>query len=164
MLFRSTTNGGLFTTPANGEPLIVRQKDVMDNATPSANSTAAMAMYRLGALTGNDHYTHHADQILKLLGRIATSAPTAFGNLLTAVHLRHTGITEVAITGQQPGMVDELRKRWLPTIVLAWGEPYDSPLWNNRSTNTAYVCRNYACLQPATTPEQMISTLQQALV
>ena len=157
------TNGGLFTTPANGESLIVRQKDVMDNATPSANSTAAIALYRLGALTGNDRYTLHADQILKLLGRIVTSAPTAFGNLLAAVHLRHTGITEVAITGEQPVMVDELRKRWLPTIVLAWGEPYDSPLWNNRSTNTAYVCRHYACLQPATTPEQLLSTLQQAL-
>ena len=157
------TNGGLFTTPTHGEPLIVRQKDVMDNATPSANSTAAIALYRLGALTGNDRYTHHADQILKLLGRIVTSAPTAFGNLLTAVHLRHTGITEVAITGEQPGMVDELRKRWLPTIVLAWGEPYESPLWNNRSLNTAYVCRHYACLQPATTPEQFLSTLQQAL-
>jgi hypothetical protein len=39
--------GGVFTTPKTGETLIVRQKDVMDNATPSANSTAANALYGL---------------------------------------------------------------------------------------------------------------------
>ena len=34
-------NLGLFTVSHSGEQLIARQKDIMDNATPSANSTAA---------------------------------------------------------------------------------------------------------------------------
>jgi len=156
-------NGGLFTTPDNGEQLIVRQKDVMDNATPSANSTAALALYRLGALTGNSRYTQHADQILRLLARITTSAPSAFGNLLASVHLRHAGITEVALPGDQPAMLCELRKRWLPTIVLAWGERYDSPLWTDRNQNSAYVCKEYSCLKPATSPEEFVETLRIAL-
>lgn len=156
-------HGGLFTTPQNGEQLIVRQKDVMDNATPSANSTAALALYRLGALTGNRRYTEHADQILRLLARIVTSAPTAFGNLLTAVHLRHAGITEVALPGEQYNMLAELRKRWLPTIVLAWGEPYESPLWTDRSTLKAYVCRDYACMKPADSASEFVETLREAL-
>jgi len=156
-------NGGLFTTPENGEQLIVRQKDVMDNATPSANSTAALALYRLGALTGNNRYTQHADQILRLLARITTSAPSAFGNLLASVHLRHAGITEVALPGDQPAMLRELRKRWLPTVVLAWGEPYDSPLWTDRNQSSAYVCKEYLCLRPATSPEDFVETLRIAL-
>jgi uncharacterized protein YyaL (SSP411 family) len=156
-------NGGLFTTPDNGEQLIVRQKDVMDNATPSANSTAALALYRLGALTGNSRYTQHADQILRLLARIATSAPSAFGNLLASVHLCHAGITEVALPGNQPDMLRELRKRWLPTVVLAWGEPYDSPLWTDRNQHSAYVCKEYACMKPATSPDELVETLRVAL-
>ena len=156
-------NGGLFTTPQNGEQLIVRQKDVMDNATPSANSTAAVALYRLGALTGNGRYTEHADQILRLLARITTSAPTAFGNLLSAVHLRHAGITEVALPGEQQNMLAELRKRWLPTIVIAWGESYDSPLWTERNANRAYVCREYACMKPAESAVEFVETLRAAL-
>ena len=156
-------NGGLFTTPQNGEQLIVRQKDVMDNATPSANSTAAVALYRLGALSGNGRYTEHADQILRLLARITTSAPTAFGNLLSAVHLRHAGITEVALPGEQQNMLAELRKRWLPTIVIAWGESYDSPLWTDRNANRAYVCREYACMKPAETAVEFVESLRAAL-
>ena len=38
------SSGGLFTTADDGEALVVRQKDLFDNATPSANSMAAMAL------------------------------------------------------------------------------------------------------------------------
>ena len=142
-------HGGFFTTPHNGEQLIVRQKDLMDNATPSANSTAAMALYRLAALTGQEHYARHADQILDLLAGISLSAPTAFGNLLAAAHLRESGITEVAITGNRADLVTQLHTQWLPTVVCAWGESYDSPLWHSRNDDLAYVCRAYACMAPS---------------
>jgi uncharacterized protein len=65
--FWDTEAGGLFTTADDGEHLVVRQKDLMDDATPSANSTAAMALVRLGALTGEQRYANHADRILQLL-------------------------------------------------------------------------------------------------
>ena len=42
--FWDPVNGGLYTTAEDAEPLIVRQKDLIDNATPSANSTAAIAL------------------------------------------------------------------------------------------------------------------------
>lgn len=142
-------NGGIFTTAHNGEQLIVRQKDLMDNATPSANSTAAFALYRLAALTGEERYAQHADQISQLLSHIATSAPTAFGNLLSAAHLRHRGVVEVAITGNRPDLVAQLHKQWLPTVVSAWGERYDSPIWHDRNDDLAYVCRQYSCMAPA---------------
>ena len=41
--FWDVDQGGLFTTPDDGEALVARQKDLFDNATPSANSTAAMS-------------------------------------------------------------------------------------------------------------------------
>ena len=42
--FWDVDHGGLFTTPDDGEALVARQKDLFDNATPSANSTAAVAL------------------------------------------------------------------------------------------------------------------------
>ncbi|MEK7295935.1 MAG: hypothetical protein AAB018_05305, partial [Actinomycetota bacterium] len=147
--FWDAQNGGLFTTADDGEQLIVRQKDLTDNATPSANSTAALALYRLAALTGVKRYEHIADQILQLFSGIIHGAPSAFGNLLAAVHLRHVGTTEIVIAGTRDDLVALVQGQWLPTSVLAWGEPYDSPLWQDRSGDRAFVCRQYACQSPA---------------
>ena len=156
-------NGGIFTTAHDGELLIVRQKDLMDNATPSANSTAAFALYRLAALTGEERYEQHADQISQLLSHIATSAPTAFGNLLSAAHLRHRGVVEVAITGNRSDLVVQLHEQWLPTVVSAWGERYDSPIWHDRKDDLAYVCRQYACMAPASDAKTFDEALRIAL-
>ena len=155
--------GGLFTTPDDGERLIVRQKDLIDNATPSANSVAAFALQRLGALTGDDRYGEHADGIFKLLARIAASAPTAFPHLLCALHLRHVGTTEIAITGKRGDLVQFLQSQWLPTVVLAWGEPFDTPLFADRRDGLAYVCRRYACHAPATSRDELVTSLRTAL-
>ena len=158
-----TENGVIFTTPHGGEQLIVRQKDVMDNATPSANSTAAFALYRLAGLTGEERFTLHADQILQLLSHIATSAPTAFGNLLIAAHLRHCGVVEIAITGNRPDLVTQLHSQWLPTVVSAWGERYDSPIWQDRKDGLVYVCRQYTCMAPADDAKTFDQALRVAL-
>lgn len=156
-------DGGVFTTPSDGERLIVRQKDLIDNATPSANSVAAFALQRLAALTGEQRYAQHADQIFALLARIVASAPTAFPHLLSALHLRHVGTTEIAVTGKRGDLVTYLQSQWLPTTVLAWGEPIDSPLFAQRKDGQAYVCREYACQAPASTRDELVSALRAAL-
>jgi uncharacterized protein YyaL (SSP411 family) len=155
--------GGLFTTPDDGERLIVRQKDLIDNATPSANSVAAVALQRLAALTGDTRYAEHADAIFKLLARIVVSAPTAFPHLLCGLHLRHVGATEVAVTGKRGDLVSFLQSQWLPTMVLAWGEQFDTPLFVDRKPGLAYVCRQYACQAPASTREELVASLRTAL-
>jgi uncharacterized protein YyaL (SSP411 family) len=157
------TEGGFFTTPDDGERLIVRQKDLIDNATPSANSVAALALQRLAALTGVESYRTHAEGVLKLLARIVQSAPTAFPHLLCALHLHHVGTTEVAITGKRGELVSYLQSQWLPTVVLAWGETFDTPLFADRRDGLAYVCRQYACQAPATTRDELVAALRVAL-
>jgi uncharacterized protein YyaL (SSP411 family) len=158
-----SAHGGLFTTPADGERLIVRQKDLIDNATPSANSVAAFALQRLAALTGDARYADHAEQILSLVARIVASAPTAFPHLLCALHLHHVGSTEIAVTGKRGDLVGFLQSQWLPTTVLAWGEPIDSPLFAQRKDGLAYVCREYACQAPAATRTELVAALRAAL-
>ena len=146
--FWDTDSGGVFTTADDGEALIVRQKDLMDNATPSANSVTALALYRLGALTGEARFTNHGDQALQLIATVMTQAPTACANALAAVLLRERGATEILITGDRPDLVAVIHRHWLPTAVLAWGEPYESPLWQSRPDGFVYVCRNFACELP----------------
>jgi uncharacterized protein YyaL (SSP411 family) len=157
--FWDAEQGGLFTGPDDGERLIVRQKDVFDNATPSANSTAAVALLRLAALTGENRYADRAETIIRLFAPLVPRAPSAFANLVAAISLRARGVTEVVVAGDRRDLVDVVRERWRPRAVLAWGERYDSPLWHERRDGLAYVCEHYACQAPAATPEALRAQL-----
>ncbi len=158
-LFWDAERGGLFTTGRDAEQLVTRPKDLMDGATPSANSLAAVALLRLAALTGEDRYRNHADQILRLTGPLAARHPTAFGHLLAALDLAVHGIDEIVVTGDRPALVALVQRSYLPGAVLAWGERYDSPLWAGRADGAAHVCRGYACRLPATDPGTLAEQL-----
>jgi uncharacterized protein len=158
-LFRDDEHGGVFTTGRDAEALVTRPKDLMDNATPSANSLAAVALLRLAALTGEHRYREVAEEVLRLGGELAAKHPTAFGHLLAAVDLSAWGITEVVVAGDRPDLVGAVQRHHLPDAVLAWGEPYPSPLWESRSDGQAYVCRDYTCQAPVTTVEALLRSL-----
>ena len=148
-------HGGLFTVASSSEQLIVRQKDLMDNATPSANSVAAFAFLRLSAITGGAALEAHAHQILALLARVAPSAATGFCNAISASLFAQEGAVEIVIPGDNPVLLATVRSQWLPNAVTVWGEPVDSPLWAGREPGMAYVCRNHECLLPARTEQEL---------
>ena len=154
-----SANGGFFTVAVDAEQLIVRQKDLFDNATPSANSVAANALLRLAALTGISKFLQQAQLTLRLFTKIVEAAPSAFGNLMHAIHLNCKGVVEIAVTGQRPDLVGAIKQRWLPTAVLTFGEPFESPLWLDRRPGFAYVCQNYVCSAPAESIEELNKTL-----
>jgi len=166
-LFWDDEHGGLFTTGHDGEPLVARPKDLLDSATPSANSLAAVALLRLSALTGDERYRRRGEAIVALLGGMAVTHPSAFGHLLAAVDLVAGKTAEIVVTGERPDLVTEVQRRWLPNAVLAWGERTGSPLWAGRdleghgagADGRAYVCRDYACSLPATTVAELAAQL-----
>ncbi|MBV9253284.1 MAG: thioredoxin domain-containing protein, partial [Actinobacteria bacterium] len=164
-LFWDDQGGGLFTIGSDAEQLIVRAKDLIDGATPSANSVAAVALLRLSALTGEQRYADKAEAIVRLVREPMAQQPTAFTALLAAVDLMVSGVTEIAVVGDvhQHGnvhdLVEAVQSRYLPTAVLAWGEEYASPLWESREPGHAYVCKNYACQQPVTDPDALAAQL-----
>ena len=154
-LFWDDERGGVFTTGHDAEALITRTKDLMDNATPGANGLAAIGLLRLATLTGDDRYRERGEAIVRLLGAMAVDHPTAFGHVLAAVDLAARGTTEVVVAGDRPDLVATVHRRFLPNAVLAWGERYDSPLWERREDGRAYVCQGYACQLPATDAEAL---------
>jgi len=162
-LFWDDDEGGVFTTGTDAETLVTRPKDLMDNATPSANSLAAMGLIRLAALTGDESYRQRAEAIVTLLAGVAGKHPTAFGHLLGAADLLAGGTTEIVVTGDRPDLLAEVRRRWLPDAVLAWGQRSDSPLWEGRpetgADGRAYVCRGFVCDAPATSADDLAAHL-----
>ncbi len=158
-LFADDAEGGLFTVGHDAEQLIVRQKEYYDGATPSANGVASVALLRLGALTGERRYTEAAERILTWLAESISQHPQAFTFSLAGVDLAVSGIDEIAIVGDRRDLVEPVARRYSPRAVIAWGEPYESPLWEGRQDGLAYVCRDFACQAPVSTAEALLAQL-----
>ena len=157
--FSDPSSAGFFTTGDDAEKLITRPKDLMDNATPSAQSLAACGLLRLAALTGEARYRDCADAIVESVAEAAAAHPTAFGRALEAVDMAAGGLEEVVVTGGRPDLVAVVHARYRPNSVLAWGEPYPSPLWHARRDGFAYVCRNFACQAPVSDVPGLVAQL-----
>ncbi len=152
-------HGGVFITADDATQLVVRQKDIIDDAIPSANSVAAMALYRLAALTDEQRYANLADQILQLLASVIASTPRGAAHAAGAVDVRTSGVQQIVVAGDRPDLVASVARRYLPNSVLAWGERYDSPLWAARPDGFAYVCRSFACELPVDSVEGLQALL-----
>ena len=171
--FWDDQDGGFFFTGKSHEALIVRSKDFLDNATPSGNSVAALALQKLAVLTGNEQYKRYATTILRLIADQIRRYPAAFGWALTALDFYLSKPKEVVIVADTPGAaVDELIgaawERYLPNRVICCcvGDCSDAqntmPLFEDRvpaSQPTAYVCEAYTCQAPALTPTELIEQL-----
>ena len=159
-LFWDDERGGLFTTGSDGERLIVRSKDLFDGATPSANSVAAVALVRLGALTGDERYTDAArgDPRACCTSRWPTIRPPSPTRWPPST-CSFPASTRSPSSATAPTWSRRCSAAYRPNAVLAWGEPYESPLWEGRRDGHAYVCRHYTCQAPVSTVEELLAQL-----
>ena len=173
-LFHDEAGGGFFQTGSDAERLVVRPKDLYDNAVPSANSAAAEALLRLALFTGEAGYERAGVSALRLVRDLMAHAPTGFGHALSALDLYVGPSREVAIVGEPTesatvALLDEVfRVRYLPNAVVAASAPDDGaadevPLLRDRpqieGRPTAYVCERFSCRIPVTDPPALAEQL-----
>jgi uncharacterized protein YyaL (SSP411 family) len=172
-LFLDPDGGGFFTTGHDAEPLVVRPKDLFDDATPSANSLAANGLLRLTTLTGDDKYVAPAAAILEILTGPMTSHATGFAYALGALERYVRAPIEIVIVGDPTdARTQELRAevthRLVPASVFLVARAADAtiPLLADRPVRnvpTAYVCEHYACREPVTTTDLLRAQLDSVL-
>jgi uncharacterized protein YyaL (SSP411 family) len=167
--------GGFYDTAADHEQLIVRPRDTGDNATPAGNSAAADVLLRLVLIFDQPAYRERAEAVLGGLAPFLARYPTGFGRYLAAAEFALGAPKEIALVGE-PTAPDTLALRevldrpFLPNQVVLLRRPSEdppaiaSPLLADRAAiggrATAYVCQNYACQLPVTTPEQLRAQLE----
>ncbi|MBW8010002.1 MAG: thioredoxin domain-containing protein [Chloroflexi bacterium] len=160
--------GGFFDTRNDHEELLTRPKDVQDNAVPSGNALAALALLKHSAFTGNAEYYELAIKLLSTLQEAMKKYPTAFGKWLYALFFAFQAIEEIAILGdmQDTKTQDLIETVWSQlrpfTVVAVSKSPPlkgSPPLLNNRplldNKPTAYVCNNFICKKPVNSPEEL---------
>ncbi|MDW8277569.1 MAG: thioredoxin domain-containing protein [Anaerolineales bacterium] len=160
--------GGFFDTPADHESLLLRPKDLQDNATPSGNALAAHLLLQLAAYGDRPAWRRTAEEMLAPVLETAVRYPTAFARWLTAADFALGPVNEVAIVGAYPNrLLETLWKtcRMRQVVAISAFPPPDGapallrdrPLLNGQPT--AYVCRDFVCKQPVTRPEELEAQL-----
>jgi uncharacterized protein YyaL (SSP411 family) len=164
-------SGGFFDTADDGESLVMRPKDLQDNAVPSGNAMAATVLLRLTAFSGRPRYRAAAEHALAIAGPFLARYPTSFAQWLVALELAHAGITEVAIVGdladpRTRSLIRVANRGYGPFRVLAASStPATSAVqllrdrFALRGRPTAFVCRDFACRQPVHEPEALDALL-----
>ncbi len=174
-LFWDEEDGGFFSTGKDHEELVGRPKELMDNATPSGNSSAAELLLRLATYTGEDGYRSRAETILRPLAPAMSEHPSALSQMLIALDFLIGPAYEVAIIGD-PAAADTrallavVNRQFRPNLALAVAQPGDKaaleaiPLLQDRPQRhgvaTAYVCQRFACKEPVTAPEALAAQLR----
>ncbi len=161
----SDPRGGFFDTSDDHENLVVRPKDVQDNATPSGSAMAAMVLFKLAAYTGDAKYVDAAEAAVAPLQPALAQAPTGFAWWLNALDFELAPPKEIAIVTphSQPlspwergeALLDAVFEEYRPNQVVAWKRADEDsviPLLEGRvaidGKATAYVCEKFACQMP----------------
>jgi hypothetical protein len=156
-LFGDEDRGGFFLSPADGEELVARKKDLDDHPTPSGNSMLAFVLLKLARLYGDDELERRAVGVFRLILPMLTRAPSAFGHVLCALDLHFSPPRELAIVGPPEAPIARVALAGFdPNAVVAFGPADDVPLLENKGLvdgkPTVYVCERFACHAPVTDP------------
>ncbi|MFZ1463589.1 MAG: thioredoxin domain-containing protein [Anaerolineae bacterium] len=158
--------GAFFSTSDDHETLIARPKEVVDNAMPSANASAAGVLLHLGRLLGHETYERHGVAVLQLLHEGMMQAPGAFSRLLCVLDSYLAPPAEIAIIGaasapDTQALLTEVWRTYLPNTLVAVAPADDRaaraliPMLAGRDQvggqATAYVCENHTCQLPVNT-------------
>ena len=177
-LFWDEGIGGFYDTGSDHETLVVRPRDVFDNAQPCGGSVASDALLKLAVFTGNSDYNAKAAVPLRSLHQAMSQSPGGTGHWLNALDFYVSPPKEIAVIGPRndpatQALLDTVFSRFLPNKVVMGTETprsaggiegtRDFPLLQDRimvgGLPSAYVCENYTCQLPVTDPDALAEQL-----
>ncbi len=149
--------------------LIVRRKDLLDNATPAANSVAIMNLLRLGHFFPGTGLEDRAKQTLELLSPYLVQYPSAVSSALCALDFHERGSFELAAVGKSADARNRILKdiygRFIPNRVLAACDTVEStkiPVLSGKETGY-YLCRKKECLPVMTDDELALRRIKESV-
>ena len=168
--FYDNDQGGFYFTSHDHEQLIQRSKPFMDNATPSGNGIACLALMQLSYLTGDTRYLDAAEKTLKLAWPLIQRAPYACITLLHAVEEYLDPSATIVIRGKANDIQNwrsttmQLGYQGLSQVYAIPNSCNDLPdlLSEKRSIDgtTAYLCQGMSCQAPITELEKLLMSLK----
>jgi hypothetical protein len=128
---------------------------------------ATSVLLRLAEYTGEGRYADAAEGALAAQQPLMARAPHGLAHWLAALDFMLAPPQGLAVVGEDPGpLLAVARARYRPNLVVAAGasgQHLGIPLLEGRKAldgkATAYLCRQFSCERPVTSPEELAALL-----
>ena len=163
--FKEDDEPFFFFTHKSQSDVIVRKKEVYDGATPSGNSIMAINLLYLAKVFDEINWFSISEKMISRLEQLIVKHPTSFGVWATGLQWLIEPVNEIAIMGNNPSPVlTEVLGSYVPNKILQSSANSDSnfPLLTQKNVTSGvqiYLCRDYACLQPLTTANELLKLI-----
>jgi uncharacterized protein YyaL (SSP411 family) len=160
--FEDTDSPMLFYTSREGETLIARKHEIMDNVIPASNSVMAQNFQRLGLLFDDQDLSDRATAMLKSVHSQIKTYGSAYSNWSIQLLYEIFGINEIAITGENPIEVKrEFNHNYIPNKLFLAGTNSQLPLLKDKKSleTKIYICREKACQLPVRTVDEALALI-----
>ena len=159
-------SGGFYFTSHQHEQLIYRAKQPYDNATPSGNGIAAVALQRFGHILGEARYLQSAERALQAFDNVIKRNPASCASLTHALQEYVNPPTLVIVRGENAKLASwrkALNKYQPHHIFIYLDESVDKlPATLQRSLLAevnAWLCKGVECSQAITDIPSLLSQL-----
>ncbi len=165
--FFADPSGGFYTTASDAERLVVRQKEIVESATPAPGGVLALVLQRIAHLLDDRELAKPAVDALRVARRYMERASQAVPTWLCALDFYVSQPKEIAFTGPLESdagraLLDVVHQRFLPNRSVAAGHADGIALLRDKPPTdvaTAYVCRRFVCNAPTTSPDELAAQL-----
>ena len=175
--FWDNKTSGFFNTGRYHKNLIVRTRSVEDKAIPSPAAIASRGLLRLSKLLDKEDYFNKAIQTLKANHIYMERVPRGYLSLLSCVDLLIYPAKEIVIVGKRNSedtkmLLRTVNSHFVPNRIIAFIDPDQAgakklikkiPLLTGRNLingkAAAYVCEDFVCKLPVSTPEALLKQL-----
>jgi uncharacterized protein YyaL (SSP411 family) len=175
--FWDEKSAGFFNTSSLHKNLIVRTKSMNDSVMPSPVGVATETLFRLSVLLDRKGYRKKTQRVLMAHLPYMEKAPQGYLTLLSSINFLLDPPKEIAIAGKRDSedtqrLLRTIHDFFIPHRIMAFVDPespeasrlYEKiPLLAGRKLvdgkAAAYVCENFACKLPVTSPKELIIQL-----
>lgn len=174
-LFWDTEDGGYFNSVSNDSSLVLRLKEDQDGAEPCSNSVAVSNLLRLSNFIDKPEYIEKANKILTVFNERLMKIPLAVPEMVSGLLFSLSTTKQIILVGD-PGsedltaLIDCLNSQFIPNKVLIISNGQNDSFLKSKldilqtltkkdGKATAYVCENYTCSLPVTSPEQLLKVI-----
>ena len=177
--FFDAAEGGYFTTSADHEALLTRDKPFRDGALPSGNAISILNLLRLADLTADATYRSRAERCLSAFAVELAKRPASMTSMLAAldhyldVPLHVVIVKPTNAKGDGKALLDTLRRSYGPNRAVSvlhadevGPQSKHLPLLTDKvaigGKATAYVCESGRCELPTSEPKVFARQLQRS--